>query len=298
LASRPDRLLGLLLAVWVLAPSAGASPIKIATWNLDWLILPASTPADLPPDIPHRTERDWAGLADEASRLDADIIAVQEVADEAALGRLFPPATYHLVVSHAPIAQNLGVALRAPWHAISQHELHALDRSASHGGHPLRPGLDVTVSDGDHQLHLLVVHLKSGCWERGWAEKNHSCPILREQIAILSDWIAEREDEGEAYAVIGDFNRRMTLHDPYYRALIDQARPLLTTSGLSSPCEGGSYFIDHILLGGPAREWIVPGSLRVMIAPPASERLLLSDHCPVSVRIAPNAGSEMRPGMQ
>ncbi|WP_336762220.1 endonuclease/exonuclease/phosphatase family protein [Asaia sp. VD9] len=287
MASRPDWLLGLLLAVWVFAPSAEASPLKIATWNLDWLILPASARADLPPNIPSRSGRDWAALTAEAARLDADIIAVQEVANEAALAQLFPPLLYHLVLSHAPIAQNLGLALRAPWHVVVQHELRALDRSPQHGGHALRPGLDVVVSDGSYRLRLLVIHLKSGCWERSWTESRHACPVLREQIAILSDWIAEREDEGEAYAIIGDFNRRLTLQDPYYRALVDAAQPLLVTSGLASPCEGGSYFIDHILLGGQARNWLISGSLRVMLPPKSTPAFVLSDHCPVSVRLSP-----------
>lgn len=114
LALRSDRLCLLLLAVWGLSRTAEAASLKIATWNLDWLTqLPASAPG-LPVNIPHRSAPDWSALRKTAYRLDADIVAVQEVSDEAALRRLFPSPDTKLVMSKAPIVQNLGVALRAP----------------------------------------------------------------------------------------------------------------------------------------------------------------------------------------
>jgi len=57
------------------------------------------------------------------------------------------------------------------------------------------------------------------------------------------------------------------------------------TVGLASPCWGGNYFIDHIVLGDQARQWLHPDSLRVMTYrehdPTLQSRL--SDHCPVSI---------------
>ncbi|GAB6854496.1 endonuclease/exonuclease/phosphatase family protein [Asaia astilbis] len=285
LALRSDRLCLLLLAVWGLSRTAEAASLKIATWNLDWLTqLPASAPG-LPVNIPHRSAPDWSALRKTAYRLDADIVAVQEVSDEAALRRLFPSPDTKLVMSKAPIVQNLGVALRAPWHVVTHEELPEFDRSPYRGGHPLRPGLDLTVSNGKHVLHLLIVHLKSGCWFRRWSEKGYSCPILRDQIDLISNWIAEREDEGDAYVVLGDFNRRFTLRDPYFMRMIDGTAPVLTTAGYASPCEDGNYFIDHLLIGGAARDWLVKDSLRVLVYPPEDASFTLSDHCPVSVRL-------------
>jgi hypothetical protein len=74
---------------------------------------------------------------------------------------------------------------------------------------------------------------------------------------------------------------------------LQQAAPLIrVTEGQSDPCWNGGSFIDHIFLGGAARAWEVPGSLRVLTygsdAPADKERL--SDHCPVSVRLAPTQG--------
>jgi hypothetical protein len=65
------------------------------------------------------------------------------------------------------------------------------------------------------------------------------------------------------------------------------AAPLTrATEGQSSPCWGGNTFIDHILAGGPARAWMQPATMRVLVYretnPAAKDHL--SDHCPVSVR--------------
>ncbi|WP_336945434.1 endonuclease/exonuclease/phosphatase family protein [Asaia sp. HN010] len=284
-ALRPDRLLCLFLAVWALSRSAEAASVKIATWNLDWLTLfPDSTPG-LPVNIPHRSAQDWAALAQIATRLNADIVAVQEVSNAAALRRLFPSPDDTLLLTMAPIAQNVGLVLRAPWRILAHEELSALDRSPFHGGHALRPGLDVIVGNGKDTLHLLVVHLKSGCWDRTWKENGHSCPVLREQIDLIANWMTERDDEGDAYIVLGDFNRRLTLHDPYFTQMTQGLAPILVTSGFASPCEGGNYFIDHILLGGEAKNRLIKDSLRVLTYRPEESGLTLSDHCPVSVRL-------------
>jgi exonuclease III len=59
------------------------------------------------------------------------------------------------------------------------------------------------------------------------------------------------------------------------------------TEGRASPCWGGEAFIDHIMLGGAAREWLQPDTLRVLTyrETGAEWQQRLSDHCPVSVRL-------------
>ncbi|EHH69184.1 endonuclease/exonuclease/phosphatase family protein [Gluconobacter morbifer] len=60
---------------------------------------------------------------------------------------------------------------------------------------------------------------------------------------------------------------------------------LLTTADKASPCWGGEYFIDHILLGNAVRTWLRPDSLRVMTYRQDTDPAGLSDHCPVSVHL-------------
>ncbi|GEL02016.1 endonuclease/exonuclease/phosphatase family protein [Swaminathania salitolerans] len=285
-ALRPDLLLGLLLAVWACVQTASARPLKVATWNMDWLTLRPDGDPDLPSRRPKRGQADFEGFARLIRHLDADLIALQETDGSAPLRKIFPPGEYAIVLSRAPIVQNVALVLRHPWHAIAHEELTALGQNPSPGGHRLRPGLDLVVTDGKTTLRVLVVHLKSGCWERRWSERGHACPVLRQQIALLSDWIAEREDEDVPYLLLGDFNRRLTLADPYYAAMIGGYAPVLATAGFASPCRGGEYFIDHVIIGGSARSWLLPDSLRVMTQNDKAPGLALSDHCAVSVRFA------------
>jgi hypothetical protein len=70
---------------------------------------------------------------------------------------------------------------------------------------------------------------------------------------------------------------------------LQQVAPLRrATEGRSSPCWGRENFIDHIFAGGAAAEWMQPETLRVLTYretdPAWKDRL--SDHCPVSVRLA------------
>ena len=96
---------------------------------------------------------------------------------------------------------------------------------------------------------------------------------------------------GGMFAILGDFNRRMGGSDDFLR-IVEEAAPLTRpTEGLSSPCwadsRGGRPFISHLLLGGAARDWLVPRSLSVLAYAERdrSYRNRLSDHCPVSVRM-------------
>lgn len=237
-----------------------------------------------------RSARDFARLRAYADHLDADVIAFQEVDGPQAAARVFDPSRYTLVLSGEDIVQRVGIAVRRGLPVTLNGEVTGFDLPVPGDPHHLRYGLDVTVGAGKDRLRLLVVHLKSGCWDQPLAERGHSCPILYRQFETLDDWVLERQDEGDAYAVLGDFNRRLTEKDPLMVRLDSDAPLTLTTSGWASPCWGekysrGEYFIDHILLGNAARNWLVPGSLRVMTYRGDASPEGLSDHCPVSVRL-------------
>ncbi|HEY2131840.1 MAG TPA: hypothetical protein VGH36_02515 [Acetobacteraceae bacterium] len=108
------------------------------------------------------------------------------------------------------------------------------------------------------------------------------------QLAPLQDCIRARQAEGVAFVLLGDFNRWMDAGDQFWPGL-EQAAPLVrATEGHSSPCWGGEGFIDHIIAGGAARDWMQPDSLRVLAYRETGEawKERLSDHCPVSVRFA------------
>lgn len=280
----------LLLALALWAGGAQASPVKIATWNLNWLTLrPAGDPA-LPPDVRVRAPEDFGRLRGFAGRLDADVVAFEEVDGTEAAARVFDPARYRLLTIGEPVVQRVGLAVR-PWIGVTRNaDVAALDVEAG-ARHPLRDGLDVTLGfPGGARLRVLAVHLKTGCHTDVLAgSRRPQCALLARQIPVLADWIRARAAEGIPFAVLGDFNRVMDRPDALEQAM-DAAAPLLrVTQGQSDPCWGGGSFIDHIFLGGDARGWLVPGSLRVMTyrSSDPGDRERLSDHCPVSVRIEP-----------
>ena len=135
-------------------------------------------------------------------------------------------------------------------------------------------------------LRLLGVHLKSGCHSAPLVRSGRVCDTLRRQVAPMQGWIAQRREEGVPFVLLGDFNRRMDGRDEMLAAFNEAAPLLRATEGHSTPCWGGNSFIDHILLGGAARGWLEPNSMRVMVyreGEDAKERL--SDHCPVSIRL-------------
>ncbi|MBB2160455.1 endonuclease/exonuclease/phosphatase family protein [Gluconacetobacter sacchari] len=295
--SRSDRrraAIGLLVcAGWLVAALAGpwASPgvsartIKVSTWNLDWLTERAAGDPALPPGLHRRSAGGLRQLSAYAARLDADIVGFQEVDSPALAARLFPPGRYRIVMTGDHVVQRAGLAVATGLTVTRHPDLSELDVYPPDAPHQLRAGLDVTIDDGAASLRILVVHLKAGCRGAALTDRRPACRTLARQLTVLDDWIAQRQDEGVAFVVMGDFNRNLTPSDPFFRQLETDGPLTLTTAGRASPCWGGTYFIDHILLGNQARAWLRPGSLRVLTydARDPAQAPDLSDHCPVSV---------------
>jgi endonuclease/exonuclease/phosphatase family metal-dependent hydrolase len=278
--------LGLLLAA--LAPPAQAGPLKLATWNLEWLTLrPAGDPA-LPADVTPRVPADFDRLRAYAGILNADVVALEEVDGPEAAARVFPPGQYTLHFTGDAVVQRVGLAVRNGIGFTVNPDDTALNVYGAGAHFPLRSGADITLdlAHGQH-LRILAVHLKSGCWDKRLDAAAKPCAALREQVPVVAAWIAARRAEGVAFAVLGDFNRVMDGDDAMLAALRAAAPLARGTEGFADPCWGGDRFIDHILLGGPAIAWLAPDSLRVLVYRETDDaaRAHISDHCPVSVRL-------------
>jgi endonuclease/exonuclease/phosphatase family metal-dependent hydrolase len=271
----------------LIAATAHAASFKLSTWNLDWLTLrPAGDPA-LPPDVHARRPADFARLRGYADRLDADVVAFQEVDGAAAAAQVFDPARYRIETLHEDVVQQVGLAVRTGIGVRRHPDLAALDVEPL-APHRLRDGLDATlVFPGGATLRVLVVHLKTGCHTDPLTTARPACALLALQLPVLAGWARARAADGVPFAILGDFNRVMDAPEAVSSTLESAAPMLRVTQGQSDPCWDGSRFIDHIFLGGGAGAWLVPGSLRVMRYAGARERWRVSDHCPVSVGIAP-----------
>lgn len=287
-----------------LALPAAAADLKIATWNLEHL-----AEADGAGCRP-REEADYALLRAYADQLDADVVALEEVETAAAAERVFDPETYTIVMSDQPypapsadcrgmegrkiLPQRTGFAIRKGIAFTRNPPLEALNVHRD-GGAPLRWGVDITI-EGRRKLRLLGVHLKSGC-PAGNKPDDEDCPVLLSQVPVVEDWIDAREKAGEAFVVLGDFNRRLQPNDSDVWLAWDDLDPqgldlhiaaLEAEGGPRSPqCEGGKYrdYIDHIVLSDRAfRRWDRSSFRELTYAELGDEAP--SDHCPVSVRIA------------
>jgi endonuclease/exonuclease/phosphatase family metal-dependent hydrolase len=271
------------------APDAVPEPrLRLATWNLEWLGAPPEG------DRPMRGDLDYARLARYAETIGADVVALQEVASEEAAARVFDPARWRVhLTGDAGNPQRTGFAWRRglPVEVLPDVVELALGR------HGLRRGADVAVDTPAGRLRLLSVHLKSGCWDDAPGRSRGSCETLERQWPELERWIDARAAEGSAFAVLGDFNRRLSGHDRLWKAIDDADPPgadlTAAGDGRRPACWGGRYpaFVDHLVFGAAAARLVVPGSFRehVYLEADARHAHKLSDHCPLSADLRPEA---------
>ena len=260
--------------------------LKVATWNLEWLTdRPAGGP-DLPADARPKRPADIARLRAYAARMDADVIAIQEVDGRRMAARVFPPSRYAIHMTADHVVQRVGIVVRRGIPFTVHPDLTALAPPGSW----LRSGADVTLDLPGGKLRVLAVHLKTDCHFSSLRGRRRACAILARQVPVLAAWIRARAQAGRAFLVLGDFNRWMDRRDGkadgMWRRLSAAAPLARATRRFASPCWGGERFIDHILAGGAARGWMEPATLRVLVFAEHGRawKERLSDHCPVSVR--------------
>jgi endonuclease/exonuclease/phosphatase family metal-dependent hydrolase len=284
--TRIPRLVLALILCLAAATGARAADLKIATWNLNWL---TRRQAGLPEDVTVREPADFDRLRAYAKDLNADVVALQEVDGPETARLLFPPDRYSIHMTHDHVRQRVGFAVRRGLTYAVNPDVTAI---ALDPRDHLRSGADITLRSPAGPLRILTVHLKEGCQyvESGRRLRWRSCRLLMAQFDAVDQWIAARRTEGVPFLVLGDFNRDMDGRDRMIAGIEATAPMIRATEGFSSPCWGGHHpFIDHILLGGPARSWLEPNSLRVLTYKETDPawKARLSDHCPVSVRLDP-----------
>jgi endonuclease/exonuclease/phosphatase family metal-dependent hydrolase len=301
------------------APTAAAPgrTIKLATWNLEWLIAPSAfkllkascapkgTPVHgdvrrVPCDVATRFERssrDFSVLARYARELNADVVALQEVDGADAARLVFPD--YEFCFTARRHVQNTGFAVRRG----IPHQCGRDVRSLSLGD-TLRRGAELTLFPGEAgEVRRLSVHLKSGCSTKALSTPDKPCRELARQAPELEAWIDAQARARRRFAVLGDFNRDL-LSDEAQRAVaggnnlwaaLDDADP--PEADLHNAAAGEAFrncvpgqayrsYIDYIVLSRTLAGEGVPGSFsRVTFSAADARHARLSDHCPVSIRL-------------
>jgi endonuclease/exonuclease/phosphatase family metal-dependent hydrolase len=315
-----------LLTAWLTMPAAaaaGAVELTLATWNIEHLA--AADGAGCRP----RTVADYQRLREVARRLDADIVAVQEVQNADALRRVFDPAAYDVVVSarreegrdacrgmhgQRRLAQRTGFAINRERLRAAGLDYRVLKGFRELGVDGRRWGARIRLEgDGAPALELMSLHLKSGCAWGGLEGRvrREQCRILRRQRGILEEWIDARAEADVPFVLLGDFNRQLDQRNDHFWNDIDDgevcawrkdpqlgrackrnsSRPdpdadlVLTGAGRPFPYAYNPkypYAIDHIVLGGPATDWAVRGSWRVLDYGGGPKP---SDHHPIAVTV-------------
>lgn len=212
----------LLLAITQFPALATAGVFTLASWNIEHLAAG---------DGQGCRARDAAGyqaIRRYLERINADVIAFQEVENLQAAQRVFPGQDYDIHISTRPtqkfsqcydspnhrLMQRTGFAVRKNIGArlglkvARQADVEQLQGSYNSG----RWGVHLVLEQaGGRSLHLLSIHLKSRCTYQATSgsKANDNCRLLREQVEVLADWISARNTLRQNFIIAGDFNRQL-----------------------------------------------------------------------------------------
>ena len=266
-----------------------APTLTLASWNMEHLAEHDGS------GCRPRTEADYAAMRAYADALDADVVAFQEVESKAAAERVFDPARYAIEIEArvgtgrkgecggrpglTVNAQRTGFAIRkgVPYQRLA-------DVTALQVDNPdLRSGVDLVVRPrGGAPVRVLSVHLKAGCTA---GDRNEACPVLFRQVPVLEQWIDARAGEGLRFAVLGDYNRRLSLPGDAVWTELDDGVPadadLTRAAGDRGARCDPRYrdFIDHIVLDRRAAASLAGFEEQVYAG------AALSDHCAIAARL-------------
>ncbi|MDF0522852.1 HAD family acid phosphatase [Bradyrhizobium yuanmingense] len=282
-----------MLAIVITAVPDRASALKLASWNMEHL---ADTDGE---GCRPRNPADYEALKRHAAKLDADVIAVQEVENEQALGRVFNPEEWSLEIARNPdqddarsctgmadkfiITQRTGFAIRKTVKYSRNPDLTALDIG---NGNRHRYGVDITLEAGA-PLRLLSVHLKSGCPAAVPGGGDNDCQVLFEQQKVLKKWVDDRAKDAIPFMLLGDFNRRLQAEEQFWTGIDAPGDPLRdlhlpVRRDTVARCQPAfPQFIDFIVFNPASFALFKADSFQELVyeAAPAS------DHCPIAVEL-------------
>lgn len=307
------------------AADIGPASYTVATWNAEWFMDPAefdrvarqgcssagSNPVarSLPCNVAstkRRAPEDIAALQRYTARLDADIVALQEV-DGPAAARLLFPKGYRFcfaerVVTNpdgsreAPV-QDVGFAVREgiPYTCEpAWKEIGLTDNS-------VRWAARIQVNPGTASaVDMIAFHLKSGC-SHDPLTAGGECPKLNSQVALLREWLAARPGNAPPLVMLGDFNRNFEFEaseDPKTAMWPNLDRPGAGERDLTAisqvlpyqKCNSGdryTNYIDQIVVSGSLASRLGTASHVTQDPKDFAANLKISDHCAVRVELLP-----------
>ena len=283
------------ILISLLAPFLSAQEVRVASWNIEHLA--EHNGAGCAP----RSTLDYEQLRDFSQLLNADIIALQEVENTAAVERIFPKSEWNIVLSDRPNSttyrcrgndqestqQRVAVVLRKG----IKYQINKSFRELGLKMEGLRYGVVVEVFGDRDTINLMAVHLKSGCFVDDYStSKLRACEVLGTQIETLDDWIENSIRGNKKFIVLGDFNSRLTRENSmFWNKLVEMNnRPIGIKNGMQNLTGCHPRYpdlIDHIILGPQTSKLQVQNSQMVHFYSSTDEQMaeddMLSDHCPI-----------------
>lgn len=311
------RALAAIVALSLSAGAAAADRLTLATWNLEWMMAPhtfdelaarclkygqraggndRAIPCNIVPKA-RWNDDDLAHLRAFAATLPLDVIALQETDGPEAAALVFPDREF--CFTKRKHVQNVGFAIRRG----IPFRCHRDYRPLGLPGNDVRWGSELTLYPGTtREIRLLGVHLKSGCNMDSLASARPECRVLQQQVPELERWIDRRAELGEAFAVLGDFNRRFDREQKSARDAFGNIAALWPEINDGEPAgadllnagadhgliicgngEAGRAPVDHLVLGRKLARRLVPGSFTVWRYRGGSRHW--PDHCLISIEL-------------
>ena len=280
-----------------LAPYLSAQEVRVASWNIEHLAEHNKVGC-----VP-RSTLDYEKLRNFSELLNADVIALQEVENTAAVERVFPKSEWNIVLSDRPNSrsyncrgndqestqQRVAVVLRKGIKYQNKGSFEELGLKME----GLRYGVVVEIFGDRDTINLLALHLKSGCFVDDYStSKLRACEVLETQIETLDDWIENSIRENKKFIVLGDFNSRLTVENSmFWNKLVNMDNMPIGiqngTQNLTGCHPRYPDLIDHIILGPETSKLQIQNSQMVHFYSSTGRHMaeedMLSDHCPVSL---------------
>lgn len=298
--------IGLIVALVAGRPalSLGAPPdgprarLTVATYNVQNMMDAHDDPHTLDEEIPPKPRKKIKQVANAIRRVNADIVALEEVENEGILESLVRQQLrgmgyryWAVNPTNSRYGLNLGVISRRPILSITSHRL--MDIAAGPGTMPMRFARDLMwvriQATDDHTLDVLIAHFKS---RYGTPDDPHSIRWRTAEARATRDLVRRILDQktGPTWLLVaGDLNAvpssptldLLLKPDPSQSSrLVDLHAGLDRSQRVTYLRPPHRSTVDYLLATPALARRAVTGSARVL----TRERLLYgSDHAPVFV---------------
>ncbi|GLT14093.1 endonuclease/exonuclease/phosphatase family protein [Vibrio algivorus] len=286
-----------LVSLPIPAASLKDGTLNIATWNIEWL---TTNPSHSIKES-KRDSEDFSRLNNKFNQISPAILAFQEVDSIEAIQKVVGHE-YQVYLSDRAkpqysnlqfpdINQYTGFAISKNWLMENQANIVDPEDISLLPNSKLRFAAYIVLKQANQpDIHLLSVHLKSGCPTK--KKRSRSCRQLSEQAEQLNQWLTRRVNRQESFIVMGDFNHNLAFKGDWMwqqltYGLDDQAK--LATQMTPAICQVKSNrkpnqlyrypsLIDHIIVSQANH---TQGTQQITFTRQEALNDHLSDHCPV-----------------